>query len=150
VSELKDRDEASIIRDLIEKPEGPYIEASEINYNAPFIHSSDVGNLTTHLGLDKRQAVDCANRPGNVNGIAICGPRFVDMGARVDDRWGPAVEAMPQFNHARYNNVERSCYPSFADNNNGNGDGPNAGISADAGVRAVGTYPLLLLNYPSN
>jgi hypothetical protein len=135
------RDEASMLRDLTENQEGTTVDASTIDWNAPYIHHSDVGNLTAHLGLDKRQAVDCANRPGDVNGNAICGPRFVDMGSRTDDRWGPAVEAMPQFNHAKYNGIERSCYPSFADNNNGNGDGPNPGIDADAAQgRAVGTY----------
>jgi hypothetical protein len=128
-----------MLRDPTENREGNH-DVSTIDWNAPHVHHSDVGNLTAHLGPNKRQAVDCANRPGTVNDIAICGSRFVDMGSRIDDRWGPAVEAMPQFNHARYNDVERSCYPSFADNNNGNGDGPNPGISADAGVRAVGTY----------
>jgi hypothetical protein len=144
------RDEASLLRALTHDQEGTYMDVSEINHNARFVHSSDVGNLTAHLGLDKRQDDYCVNRPGNVNDIAICGPRFVDMGSRTNDHWGPAVEAMPQFNHARYNDVERSCYPSFADNNNGNGDKPNEGISADVGIRAVGTYPYTVLNYSSS
>ncbi|CAN9177883.1 unnamed protein product [Alternaria alternata] len=95
---------------------------SDINY----IDQSDISNLTAQLGLEKRQA-GCGGRPSGVSGIAICGPDFVNMG---DKGWGPALAAMPQWNHARLNDFERPCYPESAAD--ANGDGPAPGVSADA------------------
>ncbi|KAI5374118.1 hypothetical protein J4E82_007112 [Alternaria postmessia] len=95
---------------------------SDVNY----IDQSDISNLTAQLGLEKRQA-GCGGRPSGVSGIAICGPDFVNMG---DKGWGPALAAMPQWNHARLNDFERPCYPESAAD--ANGDGPAPGVSADA------------------
>jgi hypothetical protein len=140
VSDFTGWDDASILKDLTNNQEGTFQHSSEIDWNAPMIDSEDIGNLTEHLGLDKRQAVDCNNRPGNINEIAICGPRFPGMATRSNDRWGPAWDAMPQWNHARLNSVERSCYPEFADNDpNGPGSGPNPGLPSSASSgQAVG------------
>jgi hypothetical protein len=133
VNDLSNWDDASILKDLAENQEGTFQSLSEIDFNAPQIDHRDIGNLTAHLGLEKRQN-GCGNRPGDVSGIAICGTDFVDMGSK---GWGPALAAMPQYNHARLNDVEKSCYPESAAN--ANGDGPNPGIqdSFGAGV-AVG------------
>jgi hypothetical protein len=97
--------------------------------NAPYILSSDVGNLTAHFGLDKRQSGDCGERPAN----SICGPDFVDMGNK---GWGPALAAMPQWNHARLTAGERSCYPENA--KNAAGDGINPGLPRGDSTLPVG------------
>jgi len=139
---LADWDSAAIIDDLSKNQEGTYVHNSAIDWNAPAIDNRDIANLTA-LGLHKRQEVDCNNRPGDISGIAICGSRFIDMGGRDDDKWGPALEAMPQWNHARLNDVERSCYPESGANPAG--DGPNEGLRSDLGAGvAVGK------SYPSN
>jgi len=106
-----------VVNDAFEPQEGTFQSFSEVESNVPYILSSDVGNLTAHVGLEKRQA--CGGGQPNAN--AICGPDFVDMGNK---GWGPALAAMPQWNHARLNSVEQSCYPEDAKNAAGNGQNP--------------------------
>lgn len=95
--------DTNTFEELVRRSEAGY-------YNATGIDSSDLDTLDAALGLRKR-AVDCNNRPNDINGIAACGPRFLDM---ANNGWGPAVEAMPQFDSARLDSGHFSCYPEFA------------------------------------
>lgn len=92
------------------RSDAEFVPHSAIDYNATGIDSSDVDALNVALGYHKRQSVDCNNRPSDIAARAVCGPDFVDM---ANKGWGPAVAAMPQFDHARYDGNAFSCYPEF-------------------------------------
>jgi len=129
VNDVSRSNDASMLKNLVER-DGTLQELPDIP-NAPYILSSDVGNLTAHFGpgLEKRQSGDCGERPAN----SICGPDFVDMGNK---GWGPALAAMPQWNHARLPGGEKSCYPENAAN--ANNDGINPGLPRGDGDLPVG------------